>query len=75
MKTRKRLYNTAKRNNTQHNWDAYKRMKNLINVKLKKAHNNYYARLLDISFDGNKRQFWKCIKAKRKDTNVIKIPM
>jgi len=53
------LYNTAKRNNTQ------------FNVKLKKAHNNYYARLFDTSFDGNKRQFWQYIKAKRKDTNVI----
>ena len=55
MKTQKRLYNIAKRNNTQHDWDAYKRMKNVITVKLKKIHNNYYARLFDT---GNKRQFW-----------------
>ena len=68
MKTQKRLYNTAKRNNTQGDWDVYKRMKNLINVKLKEVHNNYYARLFDTSFDGNKRQLWKYIKA---DTNVI----
>jgi len=46
-------------------------MKNLLNAKLKKAHNNYYARLFNASFDGNKRQFWKYIKAKWKDTNVI----
>jgi len=25
----------------------------------------------DTSFDGNKRQFWKYTKAKRKDTDVI----
>ena len=68
MKTQKRLYNTAKRNNTQGDWDVYKRKKNLINVKLKEVHNNYYARLFDTSFDGNKRQLWKYIKA---DTNVI----
>ena len=46
-------------------------MKNLINVKLKEAHNNYYARLFDTSFDENKRQFWKYVKAKKKDANVI----
>ena len=40
MKIWKRLHNTAKRNNTQGDWDAYKRMKNLINVKLKEVHNN-----------------------------------
>ena len=71
MKTRKRLYNAAKKNNRQDDWNAYKRMKNLINVKLKDAHNNYYGRLFDNSFGGNKRQFWKYIKAKRKDTNAI----
>ena len=46
-------------------------MKTLINVKLKDAHNNYYGILFDNSFGGNKRQFWKYIKAKRKDTNAI----
>jgi len=46
MKTRKRLYNIAKRNNTQGDWNAYKKIKNLINIKLKQAHNNYYARHL-----------------------------
>ena len=71
MKTGKRLYNTAKKNNRQDDWNAYKRMKNLINVKLKDAHNNYCGRLFDNSFGGNKRQFWKYIKAKRKDTNAI----
>jgi len=71
MKTQKRLYNIAKRNNTQGDWNAYKRIQTLINIKLKQAHNNYYARLFDTSFDGNKRQFWKYIKAKRKDTDVI----
>ena len=55
MKTCKRLYNIAKRNNTQGDWNAYKRIKNLINVKLKQARNNYYARLFDTSFNGNKR--------------------
>jgi len=67
MKVRKRLYNKAKRSNLQHDWDAYRKMKNSINTKLKEAHNNYYTRLFDNSFNGSRRQFWKYIKAKRQD--------
>jgi len=43
-------------------------MKNLVNGKLKAAHNS---RILNTSFDGNRRQFWKYIRAKRKDNNEI----
>ena len=58
MKVRKRLYNKAKRSKLQHDWDAYRKMKNSINTKLKEAHNNYYKQLFDNSFSGNRRQFW-----------------
>ena len=51
-----------------------KKIKNLINVKLKDAHNNYYGRLFDNSFGGNKRQFWKYIKAKRKEKTLMQSP-
>ncbi|XP_065892800.1 uncharacterized protein [Dysidea avara] len=67
MKERKRLYNKAKRSNLQHDWDAYRKTKNSINTKLKEAHNNYYKRLFDNSFSGNRRQFWKYIKVKCQD--------
>ena len=67
MKVRKRLYNKAKRSNLQHDWDAYRKTKNSINTKLKEAHNNYYKILFDNSFSGNRRQFWKYIRAKRQD--------
>ena len=46
---------------------AYRKMKNLINNKLREAHNNYCCRLFNDSFDGSRRQFWKYTKAKRKD--------
>jgi len=71
MKVRKRLYNKAKRSNLQHDWNAYRRMKNTINTKLKEAHNNYYRRLFDSSFSGNRRQFWKYVRAKRQDKSDI----
>ena len=71
MKIRKRLYNIAKKTNIQDDWVTYRKMKNLINAKLKEAHNNYYGRLFNNSFGGNKRQFWKYIRAKRKDTYEI----
>ena len=34
---------------------------------MKEAHNNYYKRLFDNSFSGNRRQFWKYIRAKHQD--------
>ena len=68
MKVHKRLYNKVKISNLQHDWDAYCRMKNSINTKLKEAHNNYYRRLF---FSGNHRQFWKYNRAKRQDKHDI----
>jgi len=35
MKTCKRLYDTAKRSNSERDWSAYRKMKNLINDKLR----------------------------------------
>ena len=72
MKVRKRLYNKAKRSKLQHDWDANHKMKNSINTKLKEAYNNYYKRLFDNSFNGNRQQFWKYIKAKCQDKHCEK---
>ena len=74
MKVRKRLYNKAKRSNIEHDWDAYRKKRNSINNKLKDAHNNYYRRLFDTSFSGNRRQFWKYIRARRQDNRAHDIP-
>ena len=51
----KKLYNKAKRSNleTDWPWDVYHNARNLVNCRLKEAHNNYYTRLFDNSFSGN----------------------
>jgi len=71
MKKRKKLYNIAKRTKSSSDWNAYRIIKNSINNKIKVAHNNYFSRMFDDSFDGNRRQFWKYIRAKRKDFHNI----
>ena len=71
MKIRKCLYNKAKRTNSNTYWITYRQMKNLVNNKLKVAHNNYFSRIFDASFSGNRCQFWKYIRAKCKDNNDI----
>ena len=71
MKVRKHLYNKAKRSNSQSDWEAYRKIKNSINTTLKKAHNVYYSRLFDSSFNGKRRQFWKYIRAKRQNKHDI----
>ena len=71
MKKRKKLYNKAKRSRLESDWSAYRNARNLVNSRLKEAHNNYYTKLFDNSFSGNRRQFWKYIRAKRQDKQDI----
>ena len=71
MKKRKLLYDKAKASNLHRDWEAYRRVKNEINVKLKEAHNMYYSRLFDDSFNCNRRQFWKYIRARRQNDHSI----
>jgi len=71
MKVRKKLYNKAKRSKLESDWNAYRSARNLVNYSLKEAHDNYYTRLFDNSFSGNRRQFWKYIRAKRQDKQDI----
>ena len=69
MKRRKRLYNIAKRTKSTYNWNAYRRIKNSINCKIKTAHTRYYTRMFDNPLNGIRRQFWKYIRAQRKDNH------
>ena len=71
MKIRKQLYNMAKRTTTDENWNAYRRIKNSVNRKIKIAHKNHFNRMFDNSFNGNRKQFWKYTRAKRKDHQNI----
>ena len=71
MKKRKLLYDKAKASNLRGDWEAYRRVKNEINVKLRAAHNMYYSRLFDDSFNCNRCQSWKYIRAQRQNDNSI----
>ena len=64
MKKRKWYYNIAKRSKSANDWNAYSRIKNCINCKIKVAHTNYYTTTR--SLNGNHKQFWKYIRAQRK---------
>ena len=57
--------------NTHEDWAAYWSARNEVNNKLELAHSSYCRRMFDDSFSGNRRQFWKYIKAKRKDSTGI----
>ena len=47
-------------------------IKNSINKnKIKIAHYNYFNRMFDSSFNDNRKQFWKYIRANRKDHHNI----
>ena len=67
MKKRKHLYNIAKRTRSEDDWKAYRSLKHSINSKIKIAHYNYFNRMFDNSFNDNRKQFQKYIRAKRKD--------
>ena len=71
MKKRKLLYDKAKASNLHGDWEAYQRVKDEINVKLKAVHNMYYSRLFDDSFNCNRRQFWKYIRARQQNDHSI----
>ena len=71
MKQRKRLYNRAKKTNRDEDWAAYRLARNEVNSKLESAHSSYCRRMFDDSFANNRRQFWKYIKAKRRDSSGI----
>jgi len=71
VKKRKRYYNIAKGSKAANDWNAYHRIKNSINCKIKTALTNYYTRMFDNSLNGNRRKFWKYVRAQRKDNHNI----
>ena len=71
MRHRKHLYDVAKQSGKLEDWAAYRSMRNLVNYELECAHNAYCSKLFDDSFSGNRRQFWKYIRTRRKDSSGI----
>ena len=60
-----------KRTNKHEDRAAYCSARNEVNSKLELVHFSCRRRMLDNSFSGNHRQFWKYIKAKCKDSSGI----
>ena len=54
-------------------WNAYRVMRNTINVLLDAAHKDYCANLFKESFNNNKKQFWSYIKRLRKDHSGVSL--
>ena len=71
MRHRKHLYDVAKQSGKPEDWAAYRSMRNQGNKELECAHNTYCSKLFDDSFSGNRRQFWKYIRTRRKDSSGI----
>ena len=71
MHHRKHLHNIAKQSAKIEDWAACCSMRNLVNNQLECAHNAYYSKLFDDSFSGNRRQFWKYIQTRHKDSSTL----
>ena len=69
MKHRRQLYDYAKQYNTKQSWSSYCKARNKVNIMVRSAHEWYRTRILDTTFSGQKYQFWKYIKAMKKDTS------
>ena len=51
-------------------WRAYRKICNKVNKMVQSAHEQYRTRILDTTFSGHQRQFWKYIKAMKKSTSI-----
>jgi len=71
MKKRKWYYNIGKKSKAANDWNAYHRTKDSINSKIKSTHTNYYTMMFDHSLNGNRKQFWKYVRAQQKDNHNI----
>ena len=71
MKNCKRQYDHAKQYNTGENWSAYRKAHNEVNKMIQSAHEQYCTRILDTSFPGQQRRFWKYIKAMKNFSSSI----
>ena len=67
MRHRKHLYDVAKQSGKLEDWAAYRSMRSVLEC----AHNAYCSKLFDDSFSGNRRQFWKYIRIRRKESSGI----
>ena len=68
IKRKHRLFQKAKKDNTQEAWDRYKQQKRTTQKDIRQAHWNFVNNKIEKQLDeGNNKPFWKYIKAKRQD--------
>ena len=68
IKSKKRLFNRAKKRNNVESWAKYRRHKRETQKTIKKAQWSYVENILVESFETkNTKPFWKYIKSKRQD--------
>jgi Reverse transcriptase (RNA-dependent DNA polymerase)/Endonuclease-reverse transcriptase len=60
FRKRERLYARFKKNNNIENWETYRRMRNMVKIETRKAHDEYVWKL----GDGNSKQLWKYVHGK-----------
>ena len=65
------MHDYAKQYNTKESWSSYRKARNKVNIMVQSTHERYRTRILDTTFSGQQRQFWKYIKAMKKDTSSI----
>ena len=68
MKQRKRLYDRAKKFQTNESWEAYCMIRNQITQEVNEAHTNYQRQLFENNTHTVSKRFWKYIKVCAKTT-------
>ena len=71
MKQRKKLYNKARRLQTEEAWHNYHSIKNNITNLIREAHSKYQNKMFSNNGGINYKKFWRYVKTIRKDTHGI----
>ena len=70
MKHQRQLYDYAKQYNKE-SWSSYRKAHNKVYTMVQSAHERCRTRIMNTTFSGQQRQFWKYIKAIKKDFSSI----
>jgi len=71
MKQRKKLYNKAKRLQTEEAWLNYRTTKNNVTNLIREAHKKYQNKMFSDNGGINYKKFWRYVKTIRKDTHGV----
>ena len=62
MRERDYAHRKARKTNKELDWSAYRRLRNRVNMSIRKAKENYSRKVVDENAD-NPRNFWKIVKS------------